>query len=134
QRRRRHQAALDGLDEVDTGEPGPGFRKRWVDLERFPVSVFGALQVSGLTAVEKKPAEQVTLVYPTVCELTHVSAVERSTQRPCDRARDLALRGEDIVELSIVRDGPELHARFRIDETRRDANPVAGRAQAALEH
>ena len=55
-------------------------------------------------------------------------------QRSDDRQRDLVLQLEDIAHLAVVALGPHLIAVGGVDELHRDAQPVTGPPDAALEH
>ena len=60
--------------------------------------------------------------------LVHMSGEDRD-----DRAGNLILDCKDIFELSIVSFGPTVGAGRGIDELRRDADAIAGAADAAFE-
>ena len=55
-------------------------------------------------------------------------------KRSGDRARDLVLHVEDVLQLAVVALGPELEAVARVDQLHGDADAVARAAHAALEH
>ena len=55
---------------------------------------------------------------------------ERDAQRLGDLARDLVLHLEHVGHLAVVALGPEREVGLRVDELRRDAQAVAGAAQA----
>jgi hypothetical protein len=60
-------------------------------------------------------------------------AFQRAAQGIDDRVGDLALHGEDVVELAVVGLRPQVAVVHRVDELRGDAHLVAGLAHAAFE-
>src|SRR5258708_17870376 len=51
-----------------------------------------------------------------------------------DRAHDLILNRENVVEFAVVALAPEMGATFRIHQLRRDAHAIIGAANTALQH
>ena len=64
-----------------------------------------------------------------VCSSPESSAFERVG----DVERDVGLDGEDVVELPVVRLGPEVAIGLGVDELRDDAHAIAGATYAAVE-
>jgi len=54
-------------------------------------------------------------------------------QRPCNLARDLVLKAEQIAHVAVEPFGPEVRTRFSIDELRVYANLLARSPNAAFE-
>ncbi len=96
-----------------------------------PVGVLGAL-------IEELPAAQIELIGVHVAGRRPGDRLRLGRQQPDpegsdDAAGDLVLHGEDVGEHPVVALGPEMPARGRVGQLRRDPNPLPGPADAPLQ-
>ena len=123
---------------VTLGDAGVGAREPGVELDGLyeqapgePVGVLGAL-------IEELPAAQIELIGVHVGgrrpgDRLRLARQQPDPQRCDDAAGDLVLDGEHVGEHTVVALGPQIPARGRVGQLRRDPDPVPGPADAALE-
>src|SRR5215472_1882508 len=84
------------------------------------------------TALKSAPCVDV------LCWLSHRAALlgvgDSRGDRYCYRLSNFVLNCEDVSEITIVVVGPNVNARFGLDQLSRDAQAIAGTLDAAFEH
>ncbi len=124
-----------GVAEGET-QPGHGeFR-----IERHRLAIERDTLLHGLRAGLTRPGLglQVGVIGPGVAgsagQQRGLVDAQRDLQGVGDRAGDVLLDGEHVVEFAVEGAGPELKAVRRLDQLGGDAQAVAGLAHAALQH
>src|SRR5262249_33285846 len=125
---------------VGIGFERPGERELVVEIES-TLNLLEALRneilirTAAVDAVQQRACGQVQIVGTRIGRSPQHSALlqTKSYSQGCsDGSGDVFLDGEDVIELAIVRVGPERKAVFRVDQSRIDSDLVAGLADAAL--
>ncbi len=99
----------------------------------------GELETLLAELVEELPAAEVELVRLDIVGAGLLDGPlfllgEHHPKRLHDVLRDLVLHREDVLQVPVVTLGPEMISVGHVDQLRGDPEPVAGLANAALQH
>ncbi len=114
-------------------------RERRVELDCLLERSDGFLQEARIAARPVVPALEIgvvglEIVSPPLDERPARRTGQRHLEPIGDRARDVVLNREDVIELPVVPLGPQMIAVGGVHELHADPNAVAGLAHASLEH
>ena len=119
-----------------SADAGPCHGERGFESQRFLVTLQALAQlVAGAPVEVVAPAEEEVPRFQVARRPRgRESPGEADLKRADDGAADLVLNGENVPQRAVVCLRPQVDARSRIDQLRRDPEAVAGAAHAAGEH